>query len=1017
MYKVAISRPITTLMFVVALVIFGYQGFKNMPASLFPKVDFPIVTITTTYPGADSKSVESKVSDKIEEVVSAIDGVDAVSSTSSDGISSVIVQFVMEKDLNEAANDVRDKVNSIRFDREVDKPLVRKFDMTGGAIINVFVASDKASDEEMMVFVDTKIKPILQRVNGVGQVNAIGYKEREIKIFPDPFLLNKYGISISELNQIISIENVKKGGGRLITKQSELSIKTEADAKSIDELKNIKIKDGLRLQDIAKVEDGLEDARSYASYNGAKGVLLEIKKISGENSVAIARDVKKIVPQLKEIGGERYDINYVGDTSLFILRSLHETEFDLLYGAILSVIIVFFFLRNFTATIVAALAIPTSIFGTFFLMSYMGFELNVMTLIGLALAIGIMIDDAIVVIENIYKKIEAGYNAYDAALVGVKEIIFSIVGISAMLLAVFIPVTFMDGIVGSFFESFAMTISFAIIISFIIVTTLVPSISARILKKGESKFYHATEPFFAWLDNTYGAFLKVAVRFKYLTLGLILVIFIVSLSLGKYIGMDFKPKEDNSELRVKIEAPSGISLEEMIKLSSKIAKEVEENEYVQYTTLRIGYNSIKEINKANIYAKLIDVSERTKGQFEIIEEFREIYKDRTDLNIAVEEQPTLEMGDVAAPFQFLLKSDSLEKLEQTSNEFVKRLKNTEGFADVDSTLSEGKPELKININREVAAKYGISANEISVILNTAFSSDSAVSQFAQDGKQYNITLRFDDNLRKTQEDIKRMQIKTPKGEIIYLDGLITFEESLTNSAIQRRDRQRMVNVYAQPQGIDLGEAVKRATAIIDEIKPDGMTYELYGQAKEMKKTGDAFAMAVSMTLILMFIILAALYESLIQPIIIMITLPLSVTGVMLALFLSGYSFNLFVMIGIMLLLGMVGKNGVLIVDFANQEIEKGKEITEAIIDAGKKRLRPVLMTTFAMIFAMLPIALATGSGSETKAPMATAIIGGLISSTILTLLVIPAFYRILYPLDRWLRKFYEYQEPELKKVD
>ena len=564
MYKIAINRPITTLMFIVALVLFGVMGFKNMSASLFPNVDFPIVTVTTTIPGADPKSVESKVSDKIEEAVSSIDGIEAVSSTSSDGVSLVLIKFEMGRDIEVAANDVRDKVNSIVFSRDVDKPLVRKFDAMGGAIINVFVSSDKIKPKQMMVFVNNEIKPILQRVNGVGQVKMVGYRDREIKILPDPFLLNKYGITIAELNNIISTQNVKKGGGRLISTQNEISIKTQADAQDIEQLNNIKIKNGIRLADIASVQDSLKDARSYASLDGKKGVMLEIKKISGANTVDIATQIKTLIPKLQKIAKDDYDIRYVADTSGFVLRSLDATEFDLVYGAVLATLIVFVFLRNITATIVAALAIPTSIFGTFFIMSYLDYELNIMTLIGLALAIGIMIDDAIVVIENIYKKIEQNQDKKTASLNGVKEIIFSILGISAMLLAVFIPVSFMDGIVGAFFESFAMTITFAIVISFIVVTTLVPTISARILNKNHSAFYLKTEPFFTKLDEFYAKFLNIAVTNKNKTLIIVLIVFIASLSLGKFIGNDFKPKEDNSEMLIKVQAQSGTSLNKMI---------------------------------------------------------------------------------------------------------------------------------------------------------------------------------------------------------------------------------------------------------------------------------------------------------------------------------------------------------------------------------------------------------------------------------------------------------------------
>ena len=497
MYKLAINKPISTLMYVITLVIFGYMSFKSMPAALFPNIDFPMVTIQTTYPGAESSTIESQVTDKIEEAISRIGGIDSITSTSSEGVSVVIVVFKLERDIDEATNDVRDKVAAVSLPTEAKTPLVSKLDIGGASIINVFLTANEGVEiKNLMLFADEKVKPKLQKINGVGSVNIIGYKDREIKIYPNPNLLNKFGITVTELNDIVARENVKIGGGKLISKTKEYILKTKADALSVKELEEIIVKDDIKLKDIARVEDALSDSKSYSSFNGTEGVMLEIQKISGTNSIDIVKSVKDTIPALTKMAGENFNIKLLNDTSPFIINSLEHVEFDLMYGALLAVIIIFVFLRNMTITLVSALSIPASIFGTFALMDYMGFELNKMTLIGLTLAIGIIIDDAIVVIENIYKKMEAGMQKYEAAYEGTKEMAFTILAISAMLLAVFIPVSFMSGIVGKFFESFAMTVGFAVVISYSVALSFIPSLSARALHKGESKFYTMTEPIF-----------------------------------------------------------------------------------------------------------------------------------------------------------------------------------------------------------------------------------------------------------------------------------------------------------------------------------------------------------------------------------------------------------------------------------------------------------------------------------------------------------------------------------------
>ena len=1008
MYKTAINRPITTLMYVITLMIFGWISFKNMPSALFPNIDFPMVTIKTIYPGAEAQTIESQVTDKIEEAISRIGGVDKIISTSSEGVSVIMVQFFLERDIDEATNDVRDKVSAVILPKDARSPRVSKLDIGGAPVINLFLTAKKSSLSELMIFADEKVKPKIQKINGVGAINIIGYRDREIKILPDPYLLNKYGISIAELNQIVAMENVKIGGGKLISKNHELVIKIEGDAKSVEELKNITIKDDIRLRDIAKVKDTLSDPKSFASYNGREGVMLEVQKISGTNTIEIIKKVKDEVPDLRKMAGGKYGVQTLSDTSEFIINSLDDVEFDLMYGAFLAALIIFVFLRNVTITLVSAISIPASIMGTFALMDYMGYDLNKMTMIGLTLAIGIIIDDAIVVIENIYKKMEEGMGKFEAAVEGTREMAFTILAISAMLLAVFVPVSFMSGIVGKFFNSFAMTVGFAIIISYTIALSFIPSLSARVLHKDESRFYTMTEPLFRFIEKIYDKILKIVLRFKYITLLIVLGAFMFSLSLFPKIGMDFIPKEDKGEFEIKIKAQAGISLEEMKRESEEIEHLVRKDPNVVYTTLGIGYNSSQEIHKSIIYVKLNKKSQRKLNQEEIIQNFREKLKPyQKRLFITAAAIPSIKGAGVSVPYQIVLKSDSFKDLSIAKKNLTEYLSKKKGIVDIDTNLDEGKPELRVIILRENANRLGITARQIASTLNIAFSSDLEISHYEESGKQYNITLRLPDEYRKSLADIKKLQIRTAKGNLVYLDGLISTEIKSSMASINHFDRERQVTVFADLFGLDLGGAVSYTKKGIDALLPASVSYRFTGFAEEMEKTAKAFGAAIGLSVILMFIILAILYESLIQPIIIMIALPLSIIGVMLALYLSGQHFSLFVMIGFMLLMGMVGKNAVLLVDFANHAVDTGKNADEALLEAGEKRLRPILMTTIAMVFAMLPLALSTGLGSETKSPMAISIIGGLLSSMVLTLLVVPAIYRIIHPWDRWMRRWYE----------
>ncbi len=1005
MYNFAIKRPITTLMGVMVFIVFGLMSYKSMPVNLFPNVDFPVVSIQTIYHGADATTVESKLTDKIEEAVSGIDGIKKLMSTSYDNFSTVIVQFELNKNLDEATNDVRDKLGSLSLPENVEKPIVRKLGI-GGEVIDLFVASKNGDAKALMQLAKEKLKPKIQRIKGVGAVDILGYRAREIRIFLNPNKLNKYNLSASELQGLISANNLSLGAGEIENSKKVIKIKVKADANSMQELRNLIIKPGVHLGDVAEVKDSISDAKTYSSLNGEQGVTLVVKKVSGENVLNIIKKVKALMPKLKDIAGKNYTLQLVNDQSDKILVNMHNVTFDLIYGSILAVIIVFFFLRNFRTTLVAAIAIPTSVIGTFAIINWLGYDLNRLTMIGLTLAIGIFIDDAIVVIENITKKLEEGKSAIQAATEGIGEIAFSIMGISAVLLAVFIPIAFMDGIVGLFFNSFAITVASGIVLSFFVSVMLVPTVSARTLKASKSWFYRVTEGFFRKLDSVYKAVVRQIIRFKYITL--FLTIGLLVASFGLKVGMDFMPMEDNGEYQVQIKAPVGTSLEAMQQKVKPILNEIRADKLTKYAILSIAYNAAKEPYKAKIYVKTIPKEQRLNmPQAKIIKEYRRKLAKYKSLNIVVLKIPPFETGESSAPVQVVITGSDFKKLDDISAKLMQKMHKIKGLADIDRDLVGGKPQINIKIDKESAARFGVNASEVAKLLIAAYSSEMPISYYQEGGREYDITMRLGDKSRKSIESIKKLKVRAKNGDLIPLEGIIKIEKTSKLASINRYDMEHKVLVTAGLNGVSLNVVMKKIEKELKPLLPKGYSYRFTGDIEHMQDTAKAFAGAVGLAVILIYLILAALYESFIQPLIIMVAMPLSFTGVMVALHFSGNNFSLFVMIGIILLLGMVGKNAILVVDYANRAIKEGLDLDSAIIEAGEKRLRPILMTTFAMIGAMLPLAFSKGPGFESNSPMALAIIGGLVSSTILTLLVVPAIYKIVYPLDRWLRKWYE----------
>ncbi|CAM3371238.1 efflux RND transporter permease subunit [Helicobacter labetoulli] len=1015
MYKFAITRPITTLMFALAILFFGFLGVKKMPTSLFPDIDFPVAVVITSYPGASAEIVETKVTDKIEEAVMGIDGIKKVTSSSARNVSMVIVQFELEKPLDSAVNDVRDKVGSLQLDSGVKTPSINKFDSSSMPIVSIFLTSDKVSSAELMRHAKDNIKPLLQKISGVGGVEMRGHRERQIRIFVSPSMLNKYGLTYTDISNKIGLENLEIDGGRLIGTLQEWAITTDAQSTDLSDVGNIRVAEGIRLGDIATIEDGIEEDKTFASLDKTPGVIFEVQKISGANDISIADGVMKVLPQIQAISPD-YEVRAFKDTTQNVRSAISSVEFDVLLGVFLAVFVVFMFLRSATITLVSAMSIPISIFGTFALMNFFGFSLNMLTLLAVALAIGIIIDDAIVVIENIHKKLESGMRKREAAYEGVREIGFALIAISAMLLSVFIPVGSMSGIVGRFFQSFGITVAAAIGISYIVVITIIPMVSSIVVNPKHSRFYYRTEPFFKALDSYYVKTLALVLRNKVKVIVGIVGVFFLSIMLLTKIGMEFIIPDDKSEFQVFLETKPGISMSAMKEKTGILQDIVMANENVEFTSLQIGYTNEKNIFKAQIYAQLKPIKERKLSQFEIMAEVGEKLKNSELANefvISLSEVSDIGGGD-NSPYQVAILAPNDEALHKSKDNLIALLKNDPILAgkvdNIHINAADNLPEYRLKVLKQNASRYGVSAKEIGNVVRGAFSGEAAIGYYKERGKEYDITIRVPDTDRISINDIKKLQVKNGNGELMFVEGLVEIESTTAPSVITRLDRQRSLTVYAYPikdSGISLGDMMKITAQKQGEWLESGATFRLQGEAENAQEMMVAFLVAVLTAIVLIYLILAALYESFLQPIVIMMTLPFSFSGAFIALFVVGQPFSMFSLMGLMILMGLVGKNATLLIDVANEKRKEGYSTDEALILAGESRLRPILMTTIAMVFGMIPLAISVGSGAGMKSPMGICIIGGLLFSMFLSLLIVPALYRLLVPIDDWLQRFYK----------
>lgn len=1004
MIKTAINRPITTLMIFLSLVVFGIYSLKTMNVNLYPQVNIPIVKITT-YANGDMNYIKTKITQKIEDEVSSIEGIKKLYSTSFDNLSVVSIEFELNKDLESATNDVRDKMQKARLNANYE---IEKLNGLSSAVFSLFITRLDGNETKLMQEIDDVAKPFLERISGVSKVKTNGFLEPAVKILLDRFKLDKTALSANEVANLIKVENLKAPLGKIENEKIQMAIKSNFSAKSIDEIRNLTIKQGVFLKDIASVDLAYKDANEAAIMDKKSGVLLGLELAPDANALTVIALAKSKLDQFKSLLGSEYDVKIAYDKSEVIQKHIDQTAFDMILGVLLTIVIVYLFLRNFSITIISVVAIPTSIVATFFIINALGYDINRLSLIALTLGIGIFIDDAIVVTENIASKLKDEPNALKASFAGIKEIAFSVFAISLVLLCVFVPIAFMSGIVGKYFNSFAMSVAAGIVISFFVSIFLVPTLSARFVNAKESSFFLKSEPFFEALENGYEKLLTLALKFKLIFLAITIVVVVCSFGLAKFVGGDFMPSEDNSEFNIYFKLDPSLSLQaSKERLKDKISL-INADPQVAYAYFILGYTDAKQPYLVKAYVRLKELKDRAnhERQNAIMQRFRDKLKS-DDMSVIVADLPVVEGGDVQ-PVKLTITSENGKELEKFVPKISKMLKEINDATDVNSPEEDLLKRVQISIDEDKAKRLNLDKASVASAVYSAFSQNEVSVFENENGKEYELYMRLDDKFRSDTNDILKTKIRSNEGFFVTLGDVATISFEQKPASISRFNRADEIKFLANTKNnAPLNSVANEISKKLDEILPANFKYKFLGFVELMDDTNASFIFTVSASAVLIYMVLAALYESFLLPFLIMLAMPLAFCGVVIGLFISGNPFSLFVMVGVILLFGMVGKNAILVVDFANHFANSGMEANEAVKMAAKKRLRAVLMTTFAMIFAMLPLALSRGAGYEANSPMAISIIFGLISSTLLSLLVVPVLFAWVYNLDKFIRKFYE----------
>lgn len=1021
MIETFIKRPVFTTMVVMLLVVFGLGAYPTLGIDLNPDVEFPIVTATITYTGASPEEMESLITKPVEDAVSSVSGIKSLSSVSKAGSSQITLEFEFGTNPKLAANEVREKVAGVRkrLPSEIDEPVVQRFDITAQSIVYFSMASDYRSRGEIRRLAIDVVKDELQRLDGVAQVDVFGATDREIHIYVDPKKVESYNISFQQIFDAVDANNLNTPGGQINEKGTELTVRTMGQYKDINDIKNIIVANQggnlIKLGDVVEVEDGWGEERVYARTNGTPSVIISVQKQSGTNTVDVAERVKKSMKAMEgSVLPPDIKTTIVRDSSVYIRNSVEDVMMSLVFGGLLAVIITFLFLQNTRATIIGAIALPTSIISTFFAMKAMGFTLNNMSLMGLSLAVGILIDDAIVVIENIFRHMEHGESPMEAAKKGTSEISLAVVATTLSILAVFVPVGSMGEIIGQFFKQFGITVAFAVGFSLFVALTLTPTLSAYWLKPSHGENQKLTG-YLAWLQKildiwengflslryTYRQILVWALRSPKKIVAVAILSLFLNMLVLPFIGVEFQPTYDSGEFNVMLSAPSGTSMDKMKELVEPIEQEILALPELESAFVIIGSN--RQLNRSSIGIRLKDSSQRSRSMSQIMDELRIKFRKVKNMKVAVQANQGMGKGD-SRPVQVGLRGPELDVLNQYAYELGEALKQIPGTSDVDISSEQSEPEVQIKLDPTRAANVGIDPTIAGKVIQMAFLGLTTKNAYTIGDNDYNIRVQANPNNRLNLASVANLQISSKTGSFVRLGDIAEVKLSSGPTQIDRESRQRQVIVYANTVGGDTGEVLDKVKEIMPSLNlPLGYTYKFVGQAQAMQDSFKEISKALLLAVVLIYMVLAAEFESFIHPLTIMLSLPFSMVGALLGLIISGKTINMMSLIGIIMLMGLVTKNAILLLDNTLHLREQGLPVKEALVEAGTLRLRPILMTTMAMIFGMMPIALGIGAGAELRSSMGVVLIGGLITSTFLTLVVVPLVYFLIDQLQEHLK--------------
>jgi hydrophobic/amphiphilic exporter-1 (mainly G- bacteria), HAE1 family len=1045
--EICVRRPVFATMLILSITVVGVFSFRSLGVDLFPKIDLPTITVTVINPGASPQEIETEITDKVEGAVNTVSGIDELRSTSIEGVSQVFITFVLEKNADVAAQEVRNKIDLIVNDlpTTAEQPIVQKLDTDATPVLRIAVSAPR-SLREVTDIADKQIKRLIESINGVGNVEIVGGRQREVEVWVNPDKMRAFNVSAVDVATAVRVQNMEVPGGRVEEGKRELTVRTMGRIPDPAQFNNLVVANrgpyAVKLSDIGYVEDGAEEQRTEARLNGQPAVTLVVSKQSGQNTVAVADDVKARLAEIASTLPRDVKTQIVGDQTIFIKAALHSIQLHLIEGSILAAIVVFVFLWNFRATIIAAIAIPTSIIATFGLMAAMGFTLNQITMLALTLMVGIVIDDAVVVLENIFRFVEEkGMPPFQAAIEGTREIGLAVTATTLSLLAVFLPVGFMAGIVGRFMSSFGFTSSFAIAVSLLVSFTLTPMLAARLIKRktearkentGATDDPHLSEAsqkreftlaefkdkysqaqskegrFYRPIDRTYTWMLKWSMAHRWAIVLLSALVIVSTIPLFMFVGKNFLPIDDQSQFEVNLRTPEGSTLSSTAALSERIAADVRKLPGVTDTLVTIGSGQQQIVNLASIYVKLTPIEERSTSQIdlmlrvrsEILAKYQKEFPDqlRTSLNaVAAISGGGFRNTDI----QFVIGGPDLDKLTKYSDDLLAKMKSIPDVVDADSTLITGKPELRVVIDRARAADLGVRVGDIAQSLNTLVAGQK-VSTFNAGTDQYNVRVRAIGEFRANAEGIKRMLVPSQKLGWVSLDNLVRVEEGTGPSSIDRLNRQRQVTLLAnvRPGGSQAAIIAKMNQFSKDERLDATYTTGLAGRSKELGRAALYFLLAIVLSFIFMYMVLAAQFESFIHPITILLTLPLAIPFGIVSLLVTFQTVNIFSGLGLLLLFGVVKKNAILQIDHTNGLRKQGMERHDAIIQANRDRLRPILMTTIALVAGMMPLTLSSGPGSGTNRSIGVLVVGGQTLCLLLTLLAVPVFYSLFDDLAR-----------------